>query len=71
MDHPRRGSFADVAVVTVCLLCLLAIIPAAVLYSRDAERDQRTRQSYHQIGIALQSYHQTWNSFPNGARRAR
>ena len=67
--HPRRGSFADVAVVGACVLCILALIPAAVMQSRESSREQRQSQSLHQMGTAMQSYHQTWNSYPTGRGR--
>ncbi len=68
--HSRRGSFADVAVVGACVLCILALIPAAVMQSREASREQRRSQSLHQMGMGMQSYHQTWNAFPAGGVRA-
>ncbi len=65
-DHPRRGSLTDAAAVGACMLCIAALIPVAVIQSREAAREQRQTQSLHQMGTAMQAYHQTWNSFPKG-----
>lgn len=70
-DDPRRGSLTDGIAVGMCLLCLIAIIPAAIMYARESAREQRRSQSLHQLGTAVQSYHQTWNAFPSGAGRKR
>lgn len=69
--HPRMGSLTDGIAVGACLLCLIAIIPAAIMYARETAREQRRSQSLHQLGTAVQSYHQTWNAFPAGAGRKR
>ncbi len=65
----RRGSVGDLAVVGLCLLCLLSFIPAAVLYSRESARDQHRRRSMQQVGTAVQAYHQIWNTYPQGGIR--
>ncbi|HET6424356.1 MAG TPA: DUF1559 domain-containing protein [Planctomycetaceae bacterium] len=65
--HPRRGSFTDAVAVGACLLCLVAIIPVAIMYARESAREQRRTQALHHIGTAVQTYHQTWNAFPPGA----
>ena len=69
--HPRRGSLADGIAVGACLLCLIAIIPVAIMYARESAREQRRSQSLHQLGTAVQTYHQTWNAFPSGTGRKR
>lgn len=67
--HPRRGSFADLAVVIACVLCILMLVPVAVMHSRESSRQQRREQSLHQIGSAMERYHQTWNAYPTGKGR--
>jgi hypothetical protein len=71
ITHHRRGSITDAIAVGACLLCLVAIIPVAIMYARESARTQRKAQSMHQLGTAVQTYHQTWNTFPPGAGRKR
>ncbi len=71
VQKSRRGSITDAVAVGACLLCIAALIPAAVMQARQSAREQRNRQSLHQMGTAVQSYHQTWNAFPAGGQRVR
>jgi hypothetical protein len=57
-------SLLNLALVVVCLLCLIALLLPAVSSARDAARRMVCTNNLRQIALALHNYHDTYKCFP-------
>lgn len=65
---PRRSGFTlvELLVVIAIMGILTALMLPAILAARESSRRSTCTNNLHQIGVALQSYHETQRSFPPG-----
>lgn len=67
MTSTRRGfTLVELVVVVLILLVLLALLLPAVHRGREAARRSQCKNNLKLIGLALHSYHETYQSLPSG-----
>lgn len=62
-----RISSPEYMVVAILGLVLLLLIAPAVLYKREQARQLLKQDRLKQVGMSLNNYHDTFNSFPAGS----
>jgi prepilin-type N-terminal cleavage/methylation domain-containing protein/prepilin-type processing-associated H-X9-DG protein len=68
----RRGiSLIEILVVVSIIGVLLAIVVPAVQASREAARNMECRNNLRQVGLACQTFHETYGYFPRNTIRPR
>ena len=70
MPFPKRPGFTlvELLVVVSIIAVLISLLLPAVQAAREAGRRCQCANQMKQIGLAMQTYHDTHNSFPVGAR---
>ena len=61
----RSRPSPEVIVVALCAMLLLAVAVPAMLQIRENARRHSTQNQLQQLGVAFQSYHETFLSFPS------
>lgn len=61
----RSRPSPEIIVVALCAMLLLAIAVPAMLQIREHARRHSTQNQLQQLGVAFQSYHETFLSFPS------
>jgi prepilin-type N-terminal cleavage/methylation domain-containing protein/prepilin-type processing-associated H-X9-DG protein len=68
---PRRGfTLIELLVVIAIIAVLIALLLPAVQAAREAARRAQCVNNLKQLGLGLQNYHSSLNSFPNGGNLA-
>jgi type II secretory pathway pseudopilin PulG len=62
-----RISSPEYVVVAILILVLLLLVAPAVLSKREQARQMLKQDRLKQVGMSLNSYHDTFNSFPAGS----
>jgi hypothetical protein len=62
-----RISSPEYVVVAILALVLLLLVAPAVLYKREQARQMMKQDRLKQVGMSLNNYHDTFNSFPAGS----
>ncbi len=62
-----RISSPEYVVVTILILVLLLLVAPAVLYKREQARQMLKQDRLKQVGMSLNNYHDTFNTFPAGS----
>lgn len=62
-----RISSPESAVVAILILVLLVLVAPAVVYKREQARELQRHDRIKQIGLSLNNYHDTFQSFPAGS----
>ena len=60
----RSRPSPEIIVVALCAMLLLAVAVPAMLQIREHARRHSTQNQLQQLGVAVQSYHETFQSFP-------
>lgn len=60
----RSRPSPEIIVVALCVMLLLAVAVPAMLHIREQARRHTTQNQLQQVGVALQSYHETFLSYP-------
>ncbi len=67
----QRGfTLIELLVVIAIIAVLIALLLPAVQAAREAARRAKCNNNLHQIGLALQNYHQTNDCFPQGSSQS-
>ena len=61
----RSRPSPEVIVLALCAMLLLAVAVPAMLQIREHARRHSTQNQLQQLGVAFQSYHETFLSFPS------
>jgi len=66
--HRVRSAFSRLEIVAsvLVLLVVLALLPVAMLDSRQDSRDRRRENGFRQLGVSVGVYHETYGRFPSG-----
>ena len=65
--HARRGfTLIELLVVIAIIAILIALLLPAVQQAREAARRSQCKNALKQIGIAMQSYHDSHSTLPPG-----
>ena len=62
---------AEILVVSVLLILVLAVAAPAILQMREQARLHQTKDQLRQIGMSMQNYHDTYLSFPSSPQSPR
>jgi type II secretory pathway pseudopilin PulG len=62
-----RISSPEYVVVAILVLVLLLLVAPAVLYKREQARQMLKQDRLKQVGMSLNNYHDTFNTFPDGS----